>query len=58
MSTGIGRACTRSLKGHVISRGLDLVVVVGDAEKKNFPNSFKFVCLKTFLLSMMGRGDH
>ena len=34
MSTGIGRACTRSLKGHVISRGLDLVVVVGDAEPK------------------------
>ena len=59
MNAGISQPCTRSLRGHVVSRGLDLLLLMGEMQnQKSFTNSFKFVYLQTFFLSIMGRGDH
>ena len=54
---GLAEPVPGRLRGMLFRTVTIFVVVVGDSEPKNFTNSFNFVCLKTFFLPMMGRGD-
>lgn len=44
--------------GRLIRAAYIFVVVGWGAESKSFASSFRFLCLQTFLLFMMGWGDH
>ena len=52
MNTGIDQPSTRSLKGHVVLRGLDLCCCcVRCRAEKSVAKSSKVGCLHTFFLS-------
>lgn len=54
----IGQPCSRSFKGHVVPRGLDLSRCCARCRaKKASQIIFKVVCLQSFFLSMIGRRD-
>ena len=54
----IGQPCSRSFKGHVVSRGLNLSRCCARCRaKKASQIIFKVVCLQSFFLSMIGRSD-
>ena len=54
----IGQPCSRSFKGHVVSRGLNLSRCCARCRaKKASQIIFKVVCLQSFFLSMIGRRD-
>ena len=52
MNAGIDQPCTRSLKGHVVLRGLDLCCCcVRCRAERSVVNYSRVGCLRTFFLS-------